>query len=210
MNKFSETFWIGNVIIWNYLTKNRKYLEIQNKIENKFALCFEFWVKYENIWCCCVEFLSCRCQKNSKGYRSLIRASLISEACAPARALASSVAQLEVFLERTSFSKCRSETWMTSCARAPASSASFSAFMIKPEFTTVPLGAYSAQAFWIVAVLFASEHGPFWEVGLLCGVIYNWWMVKTKSLGDLILTHAVTNLCLSVFTIVTKQWQYWQ
>jgi membrane protease YdiL (CAAX protease family) len=47
-------------------------------------------------------------------------------------------------------------------------------------------------------------------VGLVCGVIYNWWMVKTKSLGDLILTHAVTNLCLSLFTIVTKQWQYWQ
>lgn len=82
-------------------------------------------------------------------------------------------------------------------------------WLIKPEFTTVPLGAYSAQAFWIVAVLFASEHGPFWEVGLLCGIIYNWWMVKTKSLGDLILTHAVTNLCLSLFTMYTKQWQYW-
>ena len=83
-------------------------------------------------------------------------------------------------------------------------------WLIKPDFTTVPLGAYSAQAFWITAVLFASEHGPFWEVGLLCGVIYNWWMIKTKSLGDLILTHGVTNLCLSLFTIATKQWQYWQ
>ncbi len=83
-------------------------------------------------------------------------------------------------------------------------------WLIKPGFTAVPLGAYSAQAFWMVAVLFASEHGPFWEVGLLCGVIYNWWMVKTKSLGDLILTHAVTNLCLSLFTIATQQWQYWQ
>jgi CAAX prenyl protease-like protein len=83
-------------------------------------------------------------------------------------------------------------------------------WLIKPEFESVPLGAYSAQAFWITAVLFASEHGPFWEVGLLCGVIYNWWMIKTKSLGDLILTHAVTNLCLSLFTIATKQWQYWQ
>lgn len=83
-------------------------------------------------------------------------------------------------------------------------------WLIKPEFETVPLGAYSAQAFWIVAALFASEHGPFWEVGLICGVVYNWWMVKTKSLGDLILTHAVSNLGLSLFTIATKQWQYWQ
>lgn len=83
-------------------------------------------------------------------------------------------------------------------------------WLIKPEFETVPLGAYSAQAFWIVAALFASEHGPFWEVGLICGVIYNWWMVKTKSLGDLILTHAVSNLALSLWTIYSKQWQYWQ
>ncbi len=83
-------------------------------------------------------------------------------------------------------------------------------WLIKPDFETVPLGAYSAQAFWIVAALFASEHGAFWEVGLLCGVIYNWWMVKTKSLGDMILVHGVTNLCLSVFTVMTKQWQYWQ
>ena len=83
-------------------------------------------------------------------------------------------------------------------------------WLIKPDFETVPLGAYSAQAFWIVAVLFASEHGPFWEVGLICGVIYNWWMVKTRSLGDLILTHAVSNLALSLWTIYSKQWQYWQ
>ncbi len=82
-------------------------------------------------------------------------------------------------------------------------------WLIKPDFESVPLGQYSFQAFWIVAILFASEHGPYWEVGLLCGVIYNWWMVKTKSLGDLILAHAVTNLCLSLFTIATKQWQYW-
>jgi CAAX prenyl protease-like protein len=83
-------------------------------------------------------------------------------------------------------------------------------WMIKPDFESVPLGTYSTQAFWIVAVLFASEHGPYWDVGLACGVIYNWWMVRTKSLGDLILTHGVTNLCLSLFTIYTKQWQYWQ
>ena len=73
----------------------------------------------------------------------------------------------------------------------------------------VPLGTYSAFAFWGTAVLFAAEHGPFWEVGLLCGVIYNWWMRRTRSLGDLILVHAVTNLALSLFTIATERWTFW-
>jgi membrane protease YdiL (CAAX protease family) len=58
-------------------------------------------------------------------------------------------------------------------------------------------------------VLFAAEHGPYWEVGLLCGVIYNWWMWRTRSLGDLILVHAVTNLALSLFVIATQRWTFW-
>ncbi|MFN9430090.1 MAG: type II CAAX prenyl endopeptidase Rce1 family protein, partial [Acidobacteriota bacterium] len=61
----------------------------------------------------------------------------------------------------------------------------------------------------VVAALFALEHGPFWEVGLLTGVIYNWWMTKTRSLGDLIFVHGVTNLVLSLYVIATKQWQFW-
>ncbi len=77
------------------------------------------------------------------------------------------------------------------------------------EFWTLPVGTFSRKAFWIVAVLFASEHGSFWEVGLLAGVLYNWWMIRTRSLGDCILAHAVTNACLSAYVIRFGQWQYW-
>lgn len=82
-------------------------------------------------------------------------------------------------------------------------------WLIKPNFETVPLGTYVPQAFWITAVLFAIEHGPYWEVGLLTGIIYNWWMVRTRSLGDLIVTHGVTNLLLSIYVVKFGQWQYW-
>jgi hypothetical protein len=34
-------------------------------------------------------------------------------------------------------------------------------------------------------------------------------MWKTKSLGDLVLVHAVTNAALSGFVMVTKQYAYW-
>ncbi len=73
----------------------------------------------------------------------------------------------------------------------------------------VPLGRYTTFAFAATAVLFAAEHGPYWEVGLLAGVIYNWWMWRTRSLGDLVLAHTVTNLCLSLWVWATRQWQYW-
>jgi uncharacterized protein len=82
-------------------------------------------------------------------------------------------------------------------------------WLIRPDFLSVPLGAYTGQAFWISAVLFAAEHGQFWDVGLVAGAIYNWWMVRTKSLGDCILAHAVTNGILSGYVMATGQWQYW-
>ena len=81
--------------------------------------------------------------------------------------------------------------------------------IINPNFQKVPLGAYSSKAMWISALLFASEHGSYWEVGLLAGLLYNWWMVRTKSLGDCILAHGVTNGLLCVYIIAGKHWQYW-
>jgi CAAX prenyl protease-like protein len=82
-------------------------------------------------------------------------------------------------------------------------------WLIAKDFQKVPLGAYQAQSFWVVAVLFASEHGSYWDVGLIAGILYNWWMIRTKSLADCILSHAVTNACLAAYVLTRDQWQYW-
>jgi uncharacterized protein len=82
-------------------------------------------------------------------------------------------------------------------------------WLIHRDFWNVRLGAYAPQAFWITALLFASEHGPYWEVGLAAGIIYNWWMVRSKSLGDLILAHAITNALLCGYVIAFHKWEYW-
>jgi len=80
---------------------------------------------------------------------------------------------------------------------------------IRPDFESVPLGQYTPFSFWAVAVLFASEHGPYWEVGLAAGVAYNWWMVRTRNLADCMLAHAVTNALLAGYVLLFGQWQYW-
>jgi CAAX prenyl protease-like protein len=77
------------------------------------------------------------------------------------------------------------------------------------DFTRVALGTYTPLAFWLVAVLFASEHGSFWDVGLLTGIIFNWWMVRTRNLWDCIIMHAVTNAALAAYVVLCDQWQYW-
>jgi CAAX prenyl protease-like protein len=77
------------------------------------------------------------------------------------------------------------------------------------DFEKAPLGTFAPAAFWLTAILFASEHGSFWDVGLAAGIVYNWWMIRTRNLWDCILAHAVTNGLLAAYVIGAGQWQYW-
>lgn len=82
-------------------------------------------------------------------------------------------------------------------------------WLVNPHFQKVPLGTYAAPAFWFTAVLFASEHGAYWGVGLAAGIIYNWWMVRTRSLADCIVAHATTNGALAGYVLLAGKWEYW-
>lgn len=82
-------------------------------------------------------------------------------------------------------------------------------WMVDADVSRVPLGTFTRAGFWITAILFASEHGSYWDVGLMAGVAYNWWMLRTRSLGDCILAHAVTNGLLSAYVIGFGEWRYW-
>ncbi|MGD0581079.1 MAG: CAAX prenyl protease-related protein [Bryobacteraceae bacterium] len=85
----------------------------------------------------------------------------------------------------------------------------FMRYLIRADFESIPVGAWQARAFFVTAALFAVEHGPYWEVGLAAGLLYNWWALRSRSLGDLILAHCVTNAVLAVFVITTRRWEYW-
>ena len=82
-------------------------------------------------------------------------------------------------------------------------------WLIRPDFERVPLGTYATRAFWLVALLFGAEHGPYWDVGLIAGVIYNFWMCRVKRLGDLIWAHAITNAALCAYVVYTHKWEFW-
>ncbi|MFN7923435.1 MAG: CAAX prenyl protease-related protein [Bryobacteraceae bacterium] len=82
-------------------------------------------------------------------------------------------------------------------------------WLVDRDFEKVPLGTYTGEAFWLPALLFAAEHGPYWEVGLAAGIAFNWWMVRSKSLGDCILAHAAANAALSAYVVLAGKWEYW-
>ena len=81
-------------------------------------------------------------------------------------------------------------------------------WLIKDDFTSVPIGTYSHLSFWITTAFFAAEHGPEWPLGLIVGLLYGIWFVRTKSLGNVILAHGITNLLLALYCLRTNDWHF--
>jgi len=82
-------------------------------------------------------------------------------------------------------------------------------WLVRSDFSEVPLGTFSVLSFVLTSLLFATEHGPYWDVALITGVLMNAWMIRVKSLGDLIVVHATANACLSAYVILQQKWEYW-
>jgi CAAX prenyl protease-like protein len=81
-------------------------------------------------------------------------------------------------------------------------------WLIQEDFVAVPLGTYTAFSFWATTVCFASVHGPEWPQGLIVGVIYGAWFVRTKSLGSIMLAHGTTNFLLALYCLVSGDWHF--
>jgi len=72
----------------------------------------------------------------------------------------------------------------------------------------VPIGTFSTAAFWIVALGSAITH-PEWLVALVAGILFALFLRSTRSMFAVILSHAVANLALGVYIVMTGDWKYW-
>jgi CAAX prenyl protease-like protein len=81
--------------------------------------------------------------------------------------------------------------------------------LIQENFEDVPLGTYTHLSFWGTTGAFVLAHADQWGVALLWGTMASLWFIRTKSLGDVILLHAVTNLALGIYVLSTGSWYFW-
>ena len=81
-------------------------------------------------------------------------------------------------------------------------------WLIKDDFRSVPLGAYSLVSFAVTAVAFGVTHHE-WLAGILCGAIFGAFLIWRKDLFQLVLAHAVANLTLAIYVLTTGAWMYW-
>jgi uncharacterized protein len=81
-------------------------------------------------------------------------------------------------------------------------------WLIKEDFTTVPLGTYRHLSFWVTTAFFAAEHGVEWALGAIVGLLYGVWFLRTKSLGSIMLAHGVTNLLMTLYCLLWNDWHF--
>ena len=81
-------------------------------------------------------------------------------------------------------------------------------WIINQDFRKVAIGKFTWFSFLLIVIFFGLEHNR-WLVGMAVGVIYNGLLYKQKNLWPCIIAHAVTNLALGIYVLVTQQWGYW-
>ena len=74
-------------------------------------------------------------------------------------------------------------------------------YFVRLKFAEMPLNRLHWLSLFVTAALFGAVHYE-WLAGFLCGLCYQWLVLRKNRLGDAITAHAVTNFLLGV-------WIYW-
>lgn len=83
-------------------------------------------------------------------------------------------------------------------------------YLIDEKFYRVPVGAFSWFSFTVVTMAFGFSHlSADWMAGFVTGALYNYVAYRTRSLASCVLAHAVTNFCLGLWIMATRQWGFW-
>ncbi len=81
-------------------------------------------------------------------------------------------------------------------------------YIARPDFLSVPLNRFLPLPFFATAAVFGFSHFQ-WLAGILCGMAYQWLVLRKNRLGDAMTAHAITNFLLGVWVAWQGAWQFW-
>jgi CAAX prenyl protease-like protein len=81
-------------------------------------------------------------------------------------------------------------------------------YVARADFMSVALNKLDWRALFVTALIFGLAHQQ-WLAGILCGLAYQWLVLRKGRLGDAMLAHAITNFLLGVWIVWKGAWQFW-
>ena len=81
-------------------------------------------------------------------------------------------------------------------------------YIANQNFLAVPLNRFLPLPFFATATVFGFTHFQ-WLAGILCGMAYQWLVLRKNRLGDAMTAHAITNFLLGIWVVWRGAWQFW-
>lgn len=81
-------------------------------------------------------------------------------------------------------------------------------YIASQNFLAVPLNRFLPLPFFVTSILFGISHRE-WLAGILCGMAYQWLVIRKNRLGDAMTAHAITNFLLGVYIVWHGAWIFW-
>jgi len=77
-----------------------------------------------------------------------------------------------------------------------------------PKFESVPLNHFGWLPFLGTAIVFGFSHVE-WLAAILCGMAYQFLVLRKNRLGDAMTAHAITNFLLGGWIVWRGDWHFW-
>jgi CAAX prenyl protease-like protein len=81
-------------------------------------------------------------------------------------------------------------------------------YFVKIDFTAMPLSQLHWLSLVVTSLIFGFSHYQ-WLAGILCGLAYQWLVLRKGRLGDAMTAHAITNFLLGIWVVWKGAWQFW-
>jgi CAAX prenyl protease-like protein len=81
-------------------------------------------------------------------------------------------------------------------------------YLISPEFQRVPLNRWHPVSLGMTVLIFGFTHQQ-WLAGILCGIAYQWLVIRKNRIGDAMTAHAITNFLLGLWVVSRGDWKFW-
>ena len=82
-------------------------------------------------------------------------------------------------------------------------------YFVKIDFRAMPFNRFHALSFFVTSIIFGVMHPDRWLAGILCGIGYQWLVVRKNRLGDAMTAHAITNFLLGIWVVWKGAWSFW-
>jgi len=81
-------------------------------------------------------------------------------------------------------------------------------YFVRKEFTTLPMSHVHWLSLIVTSLIFGFSHSQ-WLAGILCGLAYQWLVIRKNRLGDAMTAHAITNFLLGLWVVWKGEWHFW-